>query len=316
MKTLLLFSLLLTAATSRAAIYGEDNMRTLSKSRAGLRPAASAVALMVPNSFLRQREDGRYDIDTATVSDSWGLCSDEPYANQPSLYVGCTGFLVGEDLLLTAGHCSVNQGVVEHENNPFCRDFSWVFDVNDVKSKAPMTNIDAGQVFECQEIIKAVHTYDFIRMVGDEAELRFRQDWGLVRLKRKTGRTALPLTSRAPQVGERMEMLGHPMAMQLMSSSGQVLADKGEYFSGTFDGFGGNSGSPILNAAGEVAGILVRGYPDDTVTDEKLQCERINRCSENGASCTKNDAIYEHGDQGQKITAEILALIRASAGAK
>lgn len=301
--------LLMTASVAHATIYGDDDLAPLSRTRPGLQTAAGAVALMAPNTSLIVRADGRYDLDSVPLSDSWNLCADEPAAATPSLFTGCTGFLVAEDLLLTAGHCAVNSGTIEHESNAFCANFTWIFGVNDRDSKTPMKNIDAANVFECAEIVRAKHLYSPVRKVGEEVELKFDRDWALIRLKRKTGRVPLELAKQAPAVGETVEMLGHPMAMALMSSKGRVLRDEPQAFATTLDSFGGNSGSPILNAAGEVVGILVRGFPDDTFTDEKNQCSRLNRCDESGRSCLRNDPIYAHGDQGQKLIDEIRTAI-------
>ena len=48
------------------------------------------------------------------------LCKNEKFLNQPS-GANCTGFLIAEDKLLTAGHC------VSFDSD--CEEFYWVFDL-------------------------------------------------------------------------------------------------------------------------------------------------------------------------------------------
>ncbi|MCP4504357.1 MAG: S46 family peptidase [Deltaproteobacteria bacterium] len=49
-----------------------------------------------------------------------------------------------------------------------------------------------------------------------------------------------------------------------LDDGGRIVATRGlrDYFHATTDSFGGNSGSGVFNADGEVLGILVRGEPD------------------------------------------------------
>ena len=87
-------------------------------------------------------------------------------------------FLVGPDLLVTAGHCVTSQ------RN--CESFSWVFDYN-VKSDDQSLDfsVDASSVYKCSKIIGKI-------LVEQQ-----KNDFALIRLDREvTDRTPLRISSR------------------------------------------------------------------------------------------------------------------------
>lgn len=64
-------------------------------------------------------------------------------------------------------------------------------------------------------------------------------------------------------VGQKCYCIGHPMGLPKKKSAlGTVSSRRGEWFQCRVDSMVGSSGSPILNEAGKVVGVLVQGRRD------------------------------------------------------
>jgi V8-like Glu-specific endopeptidase len=260
MKSLLALSALSLFASlpSQAAIFGADNRMPIG-----------------PNTPF-------HAIQQATAV---GLLSsmEEPGPNS----YACTAFLIGPDLLLTAGHCAVNVGVSEHETNTFCKAFSWLFDyAPDINGRVKTTGIDPDKVYRCQETIYAI-----------KEEVAPYRDFALIRLNRPVlGRTPLKLSSDPVKKNDVLSMVGYPLGTPAKSSTnGRVLVNDAakEIMVTTLDSFEGNSGSPVLNAKKEVVGILIGGFPSDSFLDDPVKgCKVLNRCDENGLNCKAPDTDF------------------------
>jgi V8-like Glu-specific endopeptidase len=229
------------------------------------------------------------------------MCLDEKFSHQPSLSYACTGFLIGEDLLLTAGHCSTNVEEVFSSSEFYCEAYTWMFDYHEhKKGKTNVSAVSGDNIYRCKEIIYAV---------SNNSEPH--RDFALIRLDRKvTDRTPLKLASKDPRKNESVFMLGHPMGMpmKLTNNARVVHNDKQKnFFTTNLDAFSGNSGSPVFNRKKEVVGILVAGNPaNSTYYDEKNKCERYNRCDNNGKNCKaitiEGEGFPNTGSDVQKIT--------------
>ncbi|MBX2988694.1 MAG: trypsin-like peptidase domain-containing protein [Bdellovibrionaceae bacterium] len=278
-------STLLIASLAAANIFGSNGARPIAEAPAPWRDKARAVAILVPKAFLTERPDGRRDLMTDTMADNIGLCADETWARQQSLYVSCTGFLIAPDLLVTAGHCMLNSGRARRTVTPQCSDFTWLFDfTQEAAGDQPATSgLEAERFYDCAEVIEAAHDSVTDAKTG---AIDFRDDFALIRLQRPV-RDRAPLTwaSRRPQVGDKLSMVGHPFGGSQRFSTGRVLNLEKNYDRANLDAFPGNSGSPVFNEAGEVTGLLVRGYPDSTWTPPGQLCRRLNRCDENARHC-------------------------------
>lgn len=105
------------------------------------------------------------------------LCDGEIAVGQP-VGATCTAFLVGPDLVATAGHCVTNQTA--------CTQRRFVFDfvAQDAAGTQVETNVPAANVYQCSEVIVRRHEGSTLR----------EKDFALVRLDRPVlGRTPLPL---------------------------------------------------------------------------------------------------------------------------
>lgn len=255
---LLLFSL--STLSSEKVIYGDDNRLDWYESpNTTYRELALSTAAMINKKNLIKNTN-YYNISGVTLRGR-GICADERFANQITA-ASCSGFLVGEDLLVTAGHCITNQ--------EDCAKYAWVFDFR-LKFKADKaTTIAPDAVYNCQEIIE--HQLDSFN----------KNDYTLIRLNKKvTGRRPLQIRKQGKiQKGQEVVVIGHPTGLPTkIADKAFVRKRKGKFFVANLDTYGGNSGSAVFNAkTGLVEGILVRGANDYV---SRGGCRQSNRIGEN-----------------------------------
>ena len=128
-----------------SAIYGIDNRLDWFEAP-GLTTAywaKATLALMHPRSL--QRDGEFYRVQGPSYENMAGLCPGNPFAEQPTAAF-CSGFLVSEDLIVTAGHCVRSQ--TECENTKF------VFDYATFSSGQTEHRVGLESVFSCAEIIR------------------------------------------------------------------------------------------------------------------------------------------------------------------
>ena len=262
----LALAMLTTATVTQArnkVIYGPDDRKDLHEVKRALHLdlAASTAAMIEKNSITT-------DGDSVTISsstlESRGICASEKFSQQQTAAM-CSGFLVGEDLLVTAGHCI--------QSKSDCRRYNWVFNYAH-KEKNSDINVTTEDVYGCKEIIE--RTLDNSTM----------DDYALIRLDRKVvNRT--PLTVRKEgkiESGTKIVVIGHPTGLPTKVADNAWVRDnnRDKYFAANLDTFGGNSGSAVFNAdTGVVEGILVRGEQDYEY-DYSQGCRVVFKCKDNG----------------------------------
>jgi len=243
-------------------VYGNDDRLEVFEAAAPLQSVAKSTAAMIPVGAIRSAE-GAITLTQDTLA-SQGVCSDDPYANQPTPGM-CSGFLVGPDLLVTAGHC------VNRFNS--CESNNWVFDfkVDETTGRAGV-NVDPSTIYKCKKLVnvqlnnwtKADYALvQLDRIVEDRAPLKFRSEGAVA--------------DGAPIV-----VIGHPMGLPTKIAAGANVRTNShaEYFVANLDTFGGNSGSAVFNVETLVVeGILVRGETDYTYNRDK-GCQEIYRCDD------------------------------------
>lgn len=231
------------------AIYGIDDREYVSwKSPLSIQRMSSGVALIVEKSSLKNVSKNKVLISASTLEENVGLCRDERFSQNLSMS-SCTGFLVGEDLLLTAGHCLAD--------NKSCSHLSFVFSVKEAQEKENGYLVSSDQIFSCKEVVK--------REFGQTS------DYALLRLEKKAKKSFIPRhvfkmnfkNNLTPD--DRVFMLGHPLGQAQMISQGrkvlEVVGD--DLFIVKLNSFLGNSGSPVINSkTHEVEGILINGNDD------------------------------------------------------
>jgi len=244
-------------------IYGDDNRVDVvdSNNRAFVRLSASTAA-RVDNMMIVRTDDQAF-LKGSSLADK-GYCADDKF----SLQIGaadCSGFLVSEDLLVTAGHCM---------SSPLdCSDYSWVFDYK-VDQSGQVDSVNVANIYGCLEVIE------------QKLDPITKEDYALIRLDRKVSDRA-PLEFRKTGEIEDFESLviiGHPAGLPTkIADNANVRTNDNEfYFVANLDSFGGNSGSAVFNAnTGMVEGVLVRGENDFNY-DPENGCYRINTCRDDG----------------------------------
>jgi V8-like Glu-specific endopeptidase len=262
-------------------VYGQDNRIDLyQETNPLIKKLASGVAAMVSNQFIKPslKPDFYQFMNVRSMEKSMNVCSTEAFARQP-IVSECSGFLVGPDTLVTAGHCySMINTPVEN-----CRDNFWVFDYS-MKSASsnPTRNIPAKNVYRCKQVITSQFTkkLDFTIIKLD------RVVEGRAPLKYKTRGTITPTTP--------LVVIGHPSGLPLkISDAGRVVKNKDKNrFSTTLDTFHGNSGSAVFDATnGEIVGILIEGKTDyvPSIDRDPDSCQVVNHCSTTGQHCASGN---------------------------
>lgn len=193
-------------------------------------------------------------------------CGGERFANQ---VVGgwCSGFMIGEDLIATAGHCGETADDIE--------DTAYVFGF---QSSSPT---DPGRI-----VFNTEQVYFGRELV--EHELSSMGDYAIVRVDRKItapGAKALKVRDAgSPSAGTKLGVIGYPSGLPVKIAFGNetvLMRDEDPWLISNLDTYGGNSGSPVFNHQGEVEGILVRGAVDYRFTGV---CFRSNRIADSDGS--------------------------------
>ena len=193
------------------------------------------------------------------------MCADELFSSQAAPGF-CTGFLVGEDILVTAGHCLQKAA---------CSDTSIVFGFQ-MESNSSLAAMTKDDVFECAEVVAQV-------LPNQENQFL---DYAIIKLERPTGRAGLSFTTDdLLKAQDNVAVLGYPSGLpQKIASNAFVLSNdtSSPFFVANLDTFGSNSGSPVINTSTyQVEGILVRGTTDYILSDDG-SCVQVNRCPEGG----------------------------------
>ena len=274
--------LILFNQSIQADIFGTDNRKNVVMGSSQYLLSRS-VAVGVINSL--------WTPVNSLLSELWAdpaqdfLCSDERFSSQQIVSYACTGWLVGPDLLITAGHCGVNGGEVHNTTENYCEAYTWMFDYY---TNTDTANVPRNNIFKCKQIIYAGNTGE---EVGDI-------DFTILRLDRMAhGRSPLKLAETQPRLNDEVFMLGHPMGlpMKITDEAHIFKLDQKRSFLTNLDAFAGNSGSPVFNKFNEVIGLLVAGNPAQS-TYKDGDCDRYNTCDENGENC--NVAVFNDGLQG------------------
>lgn len=288
LSSLTLFTLLAVSANTQVlgatpkVIYGEDDRVLVENSDNELyKKLAMSTAVQIKNNKLTASEDGKsYKVNPEKLRESFmNVCEDERYAEVINAG-NCSGFLVGEDLLVTAGHCMRSQFD--------CDNAKWAFNYQQGNLDANSGEIKSEEVYTCSEIVNQV-----LSTVS-------KNDFAIIKLDRKVeGREPLKFrTEGRIQVGEPLVVIGHPSGLPTIVADGAfVRNDESDFFfKANLDTFGGNSGSAVFNAnTGVVEGILVRGERD-YIFDEQAGCNRVYQCEDDecrGEDVTRITVIPE-----------------------
>jgi hypothetical protein len=235
---------------AQAVLYGPDGRRDLYQiaPEAVLRARARSVAAVIPREAVGEGPDGQPVLLAHTLAETFGLCADQPFAQDISAAV-CTAFLVDDALLATAGHC------FNHATD--CQNYLFVFDyVHDAPRTA--VTLSAENIFECK------HT----RVRVDQMEPGvWKRDYAIVELARRAvGRPPLLPRSQPVALAEPVSVISASGGLPLKFDEGARVLDArahmGDFFRLDSDTAHGSSGAPVFDADGRALGIVVRGRTD------------------------------------------------------
>lgn len=163
------------------------------------------------------------------------LCSDTAFRGQAK-GARCSAFLVGPDLMATAGHCMVNQSDCDTQQVVF----GFVADPDGTNE---VTTLPEEDVYDCVQLVAQNYTPGS----GGDAD----DDWAVFRVDRVVSGRA-PLAIRrggTPALDTELVGIGHPNGLPLkVAANGFVEVNTGsKRFQTSLDMYGGNSGSPVFD---------------------------------------------------------------------
>lgn len=245
-------------------IYGEDDRRDLYQLEASRwQEFARSTALLIDRIHVRKLEDKEYDYQLVTkkAGKRYRLCRREAFWEQPSTGA-CSGFLVGEDVLVSAGHCFLDVGA--------CKATAVVFDYSYHSSDTDPTRLSSSSVYFCKEVLERVY------------EIAEGLDFAVVRLDRAVqGRKALSLRTQGKVAkGEELTIIGHPLGLPTKVSYGKARSvRKHDYFVINADLWTGNSGSPVFDSHTGIVNGLVASGEEDFIYDSSDDCQVSKVCA-------------------------------------
>jgi V8-like Glu-specific endopeptidase len=255
-------------------VYGtDDRMDVYQDPRTDHRVWAASTCGLINVSRMVKNGDGSWTVMPVPYQ-RFGLpaCSGEPFGDQ-STAPFCSGFLVGADLVATAGHC-INSSAAFNTMN-------FVFGFEMLDADTLRVNFPAECVYQATAIVST----------GSGS-----LDHTILRLNRPvTAPGARPFRIRrvgVVEVGERMGLIGHPAGLPLKIAFGDATTvrtntDPGFFVANT-DSYAGNSGSPVINqVTGLIEGILVRGETDYLNMGACFLSNTIANNAGRGEDCTK-----------------------------
>ena len=229
-------------------VYGQDDRLDYyahTNEKARLLTRESIVALIEPRRMTISGSTVTLN-PKGTLEDEYGLCPGERFISQP-VVASCSGVAIDHNLVLTAGHCVMDQQE--------CEDYRYVFNYY-YQGDGQLAPITTDDVYECDQLV--------VQYYSNNA------DYSILKLDRSLSAghqaAAVQVADLPLAQSEALTMIGFPSGLPAkIDSGGQVMdprANIRDYFEASTDSFHVNSGSGIFNSSGVLVGILVRGEPD------------------------------------------------------
>ena len=229
--------------------------------------ARQATTALMYTSAINTTNPNNVTFNGPTLGDGRNLCATERFRDDPTA-AHCSGTLIDDDLVLTAGHCI---------DASRCADTRFVFNYYRDSATALHT-VTTSDIFSCASVV--ARRLDVV----DGHEL----DYAVVRLDRRATPRFTPApvrrSSAALTNGQRLGIIGFGAGLPAKIDTGGTVRDARastlDYFVATTDSFAGSSGSGVWELGGyEIAGILVRGEVDYRANGA---CNVVNTCTATG----------------------------------
>lgn len=270
--------------STQAVIYGADDRKDYFEEadEAFRQLLRRSTAILVTPDTIDESDPASVQLLGSTMQDSFSVCPTERFYDQP--VVGqCSGTLIAEDLMLTAGHCITSASD--------CRQARWVFNFY-YESDGQLATITSEDVYRCTAIVA--------QKLLDTRTTSF--DYAIVRLDRP----ATPRHTPAPISPVRtflansdpLVMVGFPLGLPAKVARGKVSdprLDVGDFFGLLIDSYEGNSGSAVYDTQGRIVGIDVRGAND----------------FRQSGSCYVSDVLPDNGSRGEEEASYAFTAVEA-----
>lgn len=271
-------------------IYGADNRQDYFQAPADMQQLADSVVSLWESRQVVEAY-GKAFLSTVNFGKALNLCVSEPFREQPT-GAFCSGTLVGDNIILTAGHCITDEAR--------CADTKFVFGFAvKEKGKAAQTDVKPEEVYGCKRIIKReLDKPPSPGVLGTIGALignllnSTGPDYALIELDRKVANHK-PLAvdrDRSLSKGDGLFVIGHPVGLPLKVAGDAKVRDASpkSFFMTDLDTFGGNSGSAVFNSKTSlIEGILVRGGTDFVKSQ---------------AGCTISYQVGQEDGKGEAVT--------------
>lgn len=277
----LFFFLSLSTACSESSstlktIYNTDSRKPLHSSPdLELQRFAGSVALVIPAFRADFSAEHEVTVKADTAGNIFGMCRDEPFRDD--LMIGnCTGFLISDTQLITAGHCI--------EKDSQCTEKLFLFG----NTSSQTAVFPRSDIYSCRKVIH--------RVEKDSGDLVLIELDRAVASAPETRRFSMaPITSLAlADVRPELVTLGHPLGAGMKMAPLEKLISAGPesvFLNAEIDVSQGASGSPLFSpASGIVYGVLTGGM-SDFEWDPTSSCVRNKICR--GSDCAGE--TFAHG---------------------
>jgi len=229
-------------------IWGKDERKDFFEiENEQIKKNADCVAAICKRDNLIDEKNGYSTLKVKDYGEVFNLCEQEPFRDQPSVAGwSCSGFLVKEDIIATAGYC-VREGPVT--------DLRIVFGYKMSGSTRPVIRIAKKNIYKGVKIIHKCYN-----PTGNGS------NWALVQLDRKVvGQPIARVSEKEIFCDQPVYVIGHPLGLPLKYAPGaRVRGIKENFFAADLDVYMGNGGSPVFNGdTHEVIGIVVHGDTRD-----------------------------------------------------
>lgn len=247
--------------TTSNVVYGEDGRKDLSEINDPqlIEMARSTVAFMDSKDLVYDSVFNKYNFENAEPT--LPFCTTEKFRNQPR-WADCSGTLISEDRILTAGHCVPTA--------KDCAQAKIVFDYAIMTGEKSVASISGDNVFSCKKVIAF-------------SNLKLDTDFAIIQLDRPVeGRKPLEFSTAELTFKNQLLLIGHPEGLPTkITFNGKIRSlIPAHYFTASLDAFSGNSGSAVFDQdTKKIVGVLVRGERD---YDRKNGCYVAKQCDEDG----------------------------------
>jgi V8-like Glu-specific endopeptidase len=276
-RTFLMSSLVLAAACGSSeevfigeltapVVYGEDDRREVfdHPSEDLRRIAQESIVALIPSSRVNREPSGDYSLFAFSLAEQQQLCGDERFANQP-VAASCSGVLIADDLVLTAGHCIGSQRPCDY--------YQYVFNYY-LDAPNRLASIRDEDVYSCTSVVLE-------RDIPAGNELT--PDFAVIQLDRPVEGDHAPAMIRpadALEEGDSLSMIGFGSGLPAKIDDGASVArarvDERDFLVANLDAFEGHSGSATFDSESRLAGILLGGRVPDYEPAEGEGCNRVN----------------------------------------